>query len=109
MYGKSGSGNLDKRVRAAEESLFAKKGAKLPKFQWGKQLPTDTRGEHVDANEIGLRQAFMENNFSSVGKSPKGAVGLFQIMPATLLDYLQANPRDKINLNNPVDNQKVRD
>lgn len=38
MYGKSGSGNLDRRVRAAEESIFAKKGAKLPKFQAGKDF-----------------------------------------------------------------------
>ena len=109
MYGKSGSGNLDRRVRAAEESIFAKKGTKLPKFQWGKLLPADTRGEHIDANEIGMRQAFMENNFSSTGKSPKGAKGLFQIMPAALADYLQANPKIKIDLDNPEDNQKVRD
>lgn len=38
MYGKSGSGNLDRRVRAAEESIFAKKGTKLPKFQAGKDF-----------------------------------------------------------------------
>lgn len=88
---------------------FARKGTKLPKFQWGKLLPADTRGEHIDANEIGMRQAFMENNFSSTGKSPKGAKGLFQIMPAALADYLQANPKIKIDLDNPEDNQKVRD
>ena len=30
-------------------------------------------------------------------------------MPATLADYLRANPKETINLDNPIDNQKVRD
>ena len=38
LYGKSGSGDLDRRVKYAEESIFAKLGAKLPKFQEGNKL-----------------------------------------------------------------------
>ena len=109
IFAKKGTKIPSRFDKLVERINFAKLGTKLPKFQQGKLLPVDTRGERVDANEIGLRQAFMENNFSTKERSPKGAVGLFQIMPATLADYLRANPKETINLDDPIDNQKVRD
>ena len=109
IFAKKGTKIPSRFDKLVERINFAKLGTKLPKFQQGKLLPVDTREERVDANEIGLRQAFMENNFSTKGQSPKGAVGLFQIMPTTLADYLRANPKETINLDDPIDNQKVRD
>ena len=109
IFAKKGTKIPSRFDKLVERINFAKLGTKLPKFQQGKLLPVDTRGERVDANEIGLRQAFMENNFSTKGRSPKGAVGLFQIMPVTLADYLRANSKETINLDDPIDNQKVRD
>lgn len=96
IFAKKGTKIPSRFDKLVERINFAKLGTKLPKFQQGKLLPVDTRGEKVDANEIGLRQAFIENNFSTKGWSSKGAVGLFQIMPATLADYLRANSKETI-------------
>lgn len=63
IFAKKGTKIPSRFDKLVERINFAKLGTKLPKFQQGKLLPVDTRGERVDTNETGLRQAFMENNF----------------------------------------------
>ena len=88
---------------------FAKNGAKITKMQEGKQLPKDTRGNPVDATEVGYRQAYAESTFNPNAVSAAGAKGLFQIKDSALKDYLKAHPNEKIDLFDPGDNKKVRD
>lgn len=62
----------------------------------------------IDENELAKRQAWAESAGNDKARSPKGASGRYQIMPATLKEY-QEKTKDIGDIYDPKYNRKVRD
>lgn len=92
-----------------------------PEYEWQPWNPqsspfqndtiTIKQPDPITAEELALRQAYAESNFSSGAKSNRGAVGLFQIMPELLTDYNKKNNKEHTveDLNDSKINQMIRD
>lgn len=62
----------------------------------------------IDEKELAKRQAWAESAGNDRARSPKGAKGRYQIMPAILKEY-QLKTKDIGNIYDPKYNRKVRD
>lgn len=72
-------------------------------FNWEPEKP-------IDQNELYNRQMYLESEGNPMAyNSGSKAVGLFQITPIALQEYLNYNPNDTGNLYDPEYNKRVRD